>query len=137
MPTASLPSFPSVIKLHKGTHACPSQQLFEKVNSMFPNLLLHLALHKSLARTDYLFVIQYVPEDTIKSRWFLVQVNHHETEILKINSLRTEDYHVNFLSRHPFDKNLSDLSGTSIIWTIQIFLYMVLVYFLAQDGNQI
>ena len=52
--------------------------------------------------------MQYIPEDIIKPRWFLVQVNHHETEILKLYSLRTRNYHITFLSRHPTDKNFCD-----------------------------
>jgi len=63
---------------------------------------------KSLATIDCLFLIQYISEDTIQPRWFLVRVNLHETEILKIDSLRTGDHHVTFLFRHPADKHLCD-----------------------------
>ena len=31
-----------------------------------------LVLHKALVNTDYLFFIQYTPENTLKTRWFLV-----------------------------------------------------------------
>ena len=85
--------------------------------------------------------IQYILEDTIKPHWFLVQVNHHETDILKMDLLHTWDYHVTFFSRYPDDKYfvmmlpIDGLSCTSIIWIIQIFLYMVLVCFLAKDGH--
>ena len=54
------------------------------------------------------FYIQYISEDTIKLRWFLVLVNYNETEIIKIDSLRTGDCHVTFLPRYPFDKHLCD-----------------------------
>ena len=91
MPTASLPSFPSVLELHKKTHSCPLQPLLEKVDNTFSIPLSPLALHKYFATTCCLFFIQYIPEDTIKPRWFLVQVNHHETKILEIDSLRTEE----------------------------------------------
>ena len=57
---------------------------------------------------DCLFFIQYIPEDTTKPRWFPVQVNHYETKILKMDSLRTGDYHVTFLSRHSADNQLFD-----------------------------
>ena len=50
----------------------------------------------------------HAPEDTIKPRWFLVQVNYDEIDILKMNSFRTGDYHVTFLSRHLDDKHLCD-----------------------------
>ena len=46
--------------------------------------------------------------NTVKYRWFLVQVNHIETEILKMNSLCTGYYHVTLLSRHPADKYICD-----------------------------
>ena len=73
---------------------------------LLPRLL--LKLHNSLTDSDGLFFIQYFPENTIKSCWFLVQINHIETEIFNMDSKRTGDYHVTFLSRHPNDNNLCD-----------------------------
>ena len=108
MPTASLSSSSSVTELHNETHTCPPRPLFEKVDNNFLKPFSPLALYKYLAKIDCLFFIQYIPEDTIKPRWFLVQINHHETEILKIHSLRTGDYHVTFFSRHPANKHLCD-----------------------------
>ena len=111
MTTASLPSFPSfpsVTELHKETHTCPPQPLFEKMDNTFSNPLSPLALHKYLTKTDYFFFVQYIPKDNIKPRSFLVQVNHHESEILKMDLLRTGDYHITFFSRHPVDKHLCD-----------------------------
>ena len=102
----------------------PPKSLFEKIDDYFSDPLSPLVLRKSLAKTGCLFFIQYIPEDTIKPRWFLVQVNDHETEILKMDSLRTGYYHVTFLSRHPADNIyvaillVDGLSGTSIIWMI-------------------
>ena len=86
----------------------PSMPLFEKVDDNFINPISPLALYKLLATIDFLFLTQYILEDTIKPRWLLVQVNHHEIEILKMDLLRTRDYHVTFLSRHPADKHLCD-----------------------------
>ena len=86
----------------------PLQSLFEKADDTSLDLLSPLALHKSLAMTDFLSFIQYIPKGTIKPRWFPVQVNHHETEILKMDFFRTGDYHVTFLSHHPADKHLCD-----------------------------
>ena len=108
MPILSLPYFPSVTELHNETHTCPPKPLFEKVDNTFSNPLSPLVLHKSLAKIDFLFFIQYIPEDTIKPCWFIVQVNHHETEILKMESIRIWYYHITILSRHPADKNLCD-----------------------------
>ena len=90
---------------------------------------------------DCLFLVQYIPENTINPGWFLVQVNHIERLILKMDSSRTGDHHVTSLSRHSADKHLCDdvtrwvLSGTSIIWVRIIFLFMVLVCFLTQTEN--
>ena len=56
----------------------------------------------------FLFFIQYILEDTIKLRWFLIKINHHKTEILNMDSLRIKDYHVTFLSRHFAEKYLCD-----------------------------
>ena len=104
----SLPSFSSVIELHKKTNTCLPQPLFEKVDAIFSNPLSLLALHKPLATTDCLFFIQYIPEDTIKSRWFFVQVNCHGTKIFRMDLLRTGDYYITLLSRHPADRHLYD-----------------------------
>ena len=65
-------------------------------------------MHESLENTDCFFFIHYLPEDTVKPRWFRVQVNHIETAILKMNPSTTGDYHVTFLSRHPDDNHLCD-----------------------------
>ena len=106
MPTAPLPSFLSVIELYEETHTWPPHSLFEKVHDNFSNPVSPLALQKCLDMTDHLSFIRYIPEDTIKLRWFLVQLNHHETEILKVYSLRTGYSRVTFLSRHHVDKKL-------------------------------
>ena len=79
------------------------KSLFEKVDDNFSNPVSPLALQNCLDMTDHLSFIRYIPEDTIKLRWFLVQLNHHETEILKVYSLRTGYSHVTFLSRHHVD----------------------------------
>ena len=51
-------------------------------------------LHKSLINLDYLFIIKYIPENTLKPRWFLVQIIHKETKILKMDSQNIGDYDV-------------------------------------------
>ena len=104
----SILPYPLVVEFHDKTNTCPPTPLIEKVADNISKSLSPRALHKSLTTIDCLFIIQYVPEDTIKPRWFLVQVNHPETKILKMGSLRIGDYHVTFLSRHPADKHLCD-----------------------------
>ena len=65
-------------------------------------------LHNFLATFDIFFFIQYTLEDTLKPRYFLVQINHVETAFLKIESKKTDDYHAIFLSQHPNDNYLGD-----------------------------
>ena len=109
LPNESIPPFPSVIELYEETNTySPSKPLFEKVDDSISNPLFPLALHKLLDAIDCCFFIQYTPDDTIKPRSFLVKVNHIETEILKMDSSYTENYHVTFLSRRPVDKHLYD-----------------------------
>ena len=56
----------------------------------------------------FYFLIYYIPKDTFKSCWFLIQNNHNETKVLKMEQRTTGDYHVTFLSRHPSDNHLCD-----------------------------
>ena len=66
------------------------------INDTLYSPLSPLILHASLENIDCLFFIHYLPADTIKPRWFLVQVNHLETTLLKMNPSTTGDYHVTF-----------------------------------------
>ena len=104
----SIYPFPSVVELHHEINTLPPQPLCEKVDANISKPPSPLTLHKSLEKKDYLFFVQYTSKGTIKPRWFLVQVNHIETKILKIDSLRTGDYHIICLSRHLDDKHLCD-----------------------------
>ena len=106
--TEPVSPFPSIIELHNDTNTHPPLSFSEAVDDTLSSPPSPLALHASLKNTDCLFFIHYLPEDTIRSRWFLVQVNHIETSILKMNPSTTGDYHVTFLSRHPNDKHLCD-----------------------------
>ena len=104
----SVSPFPSVVELHDKTSTLTPQSLCGKLDYNTSQPPSPLTLHTSLANKYSLFFIQYIPEGTIKPRWFLIQVNHIETNILKMGSLRTGDYHVIFLSKHPADKHLCD-----------------------------
>ena len=104
----SVSPFPSIEELHHDTNTCPPLPLVESVDDTLSSPPSPLTLHTSLAQTGCLFFIQYLPDDTIKPRWFLVQVNHIETKILKMDPSKTGDYHVTFLSRHPDDNHLCD-----------------------------
>ena len=104
--TEPVSPFPSIIELHNDTNTYPPLPLSEAVDDTLSSPPSPLTLHASLENTDCLFFIQYLPEDTIRSRWFLVQVNHIETSLLKMDSSTTGDYHVTSLSRHFDDKHL-------------------------------
>ena len=106
--TKSISPFPTVIELHNDTNTCPPTPLVEAINDTVSSPPFPLILHASLDKTDCLFFIPYLPVDTVKPRWFLVQVSHIETAILKMNLSTTGDYHVTFLSRHPDDNHLCD-----------------------------
>ena len=107
---------PSLSNLHHETNTYPPLPLLENVDDddCFP--LTPTALHKSLLSSDGLFFIQYTPEDTLKPRWFLVQINMEGTCKLDMEPQTTRDYHVTFLSRHPSDNYLCD--DTSRWWPL-------------------
>ena len=65
-------------------------------------------MQELILRLDGLFFNQYTSEDTLKSQWFLVQINHDETLALNMKPETTDDYHVIFLSHHPSDNHLCD-----------------------------
>ena len=107
-PPADPSPFPTLAKLHEDTHTSPPTPLLEDIVSSHDYPLTPSTLHKALSNYNGLFFIQYTPEDTFKSRWFLVQINHFETLQLQLDSETTGDYHVTFLSRHPSDNTLCD-----------------------------
>ena len=104
--TKSVSPFPTVVELHNDTDTCPPTPLVESINDTLSSPPSPPILHASLNKTDCLFFIHYLPVDIVKPRWFLVQVNHIETMILKMNPSTTGDYHVIFLSLHPDDNHL-------------------------------
>ena len=97
--------FPSVFELHKGTNKYPSQPLIETEVLSLSSSPSPSILHNSLAKSDCLFFIQYTPENTLKIRWFLVQIDHVETVLLKIGSKIAGNYYLTFLSHHPNDND--------------------------------
>ena len=86
----------------------------EAINDTLFSLPFSLILHTSLENTDCLFFIHYLPVHTVKPHWFLVQVHHIETTLLKLDPSTTGDYHDTFLSRHPDDNYLYD--DVSLWW---------------------
>ena len=106
-PTITTP-FPSLSTLHHETNTSPPLPLLENVDDDDRSPPIPAALHQSLPLSDGSFFVQYTPEDTLKPRWFLVQINMDETCKLNMESPTTGDCHVTFLSRHSSDNNLCD-----------------------------
>ena len=107
-PDKSTLPFPSVLDLHTETKTCSPKLLLATEDYSLPPPPSPLKLHNSLADSDGLFFIEYLPENTVKFCGFLFQVNHIETVILNMDSKRTGDYRVTFISRHPNNTNLCD-----------------------------
>ena len=97
-----------MLELHDETYTCFPNLLLATDDYSLPSPPSPLTLHNSLTGSDCLFFIQYLPENTVKSCWFLVQINHIETKLLNMDSKSTGDYHVTFISRHPKDNDLCD-----------------------------
>ena len=127
----SVSPFTSVVDLHDEISTLPPHPLCENVDDNILPTLSPLTLHKSVENIDCLFFIQYTPEDTIKPRQYLIQVNHIETKISNMDSLRTSNYHVTFCLAIPMIsifvvvKSVGGLSCMNIIWMTRMSLFMV------------
>ena len=108
VPPDSVSPFPNIVDLHKDTNIIPPTPFVDGIDDDLSSPPSPLVLHASLENTDCLFFIRYLPDDTVKPRWFLVQINHVDTANLKMDSLTSGDYHVTFLARHPDDNHLCD-----------------------------
>ena len=67
--------FPSLSNLRHEINSSPLLPLLGNVDDDYCSPLTLKSLHKSILHSDGLFFIQYTPEDTLKSRWSLVQIN--------------------------------------------------------------
>ena len=104
-PSETTSPFPTLVKLHEDTHTFALTPLLDASTDIDNSPPLSSSLHRIILRSDGLILIQYTPEDTLKSRWFLVQINHDEILALQMKPETTGDYLVNFLSRHLCDNN--------------------------------
>ena len=102
-PDKSPLTFPSVSELHNETNTCSPKTLLATENYSLSPPPSPLTLHNSLTNSGCLFFFRYFPENTLKVCWFLVQINHVETTFFNMNSKRTGDYHVTFISRYLKD----------------------------------
>ena len=100
--------FPNLSDLHVETNTSPPEPLIECVDTDDCYSPTPAALSHSLLNSDGPFFIRYTPEGTLKSRWFLVQINHEENQFLNMNPQKTGGYHVTFLFRHTSDCHLCD-----------------------------
>lgn len=100
--------FPYVLELHKETNTCPTKVLLAIEDYSLSPTPSRFILNNFLTDSNCLFFIQYLPENTLTSCWFLVQINHIETTLFNMNSKRTDDYHVTLTSQYPNDNNLCD-----------------------------
>ena len=105
-PNAPFPGSPSVSELHQETDTYPPITSIGPDDYSLSSFPSPLTLHRLLSNSDYLFFICYIPENTFKLCWFLVQINHAETTLLNLDSKHTGDYHVTFISRNPDDSHL-------------------------------
>ena len=71
-PDKYLPPFPSVLELHDETNTCSPKILLATEDFSLPPPPSPLTLHNSFTDSDWLFFIQYLPENTAKPCWFLV-----------------------------------------------------------------
>ena len=85
-PDASLLAFPSVSIIHRETHTCPPTPSIKPDDYPHSSPPYPLTSHRSLFNSDCLFFIRYIPENTFKPCWFLVQINHAETTLLNLDS---------------------------------------------------
>ena len=95
-PPAAKSPFPALAKFHEDTHTSPPFPLLEDDFVSKNSPLTPSTLHKSISNSNCLFFIQYTPEDTFRSQWFLVQINHSESLQLQMNPETISDYHVTF-----------------------------------------
>ena len=100
--------FPSIIELHRETHTVPPPpvSICNSVSKPLPYTPRELS--NLINPTSNLFFIQYIPEGSIRPRWFLVRIELELTHSLKLNPNTTGNYLVAFLARHPSDNKKTD-----------------------------
>ena len=143
-PDDQLTPFNSLSDLHTDTNTIPPSPLIDKSDTDILSPPSPLVLSKALSSSDGLFSIRYTPENTFKQRWFLVQVNHVETTILKIyililQGIITSHFWRNILmiSICAMIEHDGGLNGTNIRYMTTMFQSMELACYFHQNVNQI
>ena len=80
--------------------------LLEIVDHTISSSPSQLALYNSLTDSDCHFFIQYIFEDTLRLRWFLVQINPAEIKLLNVDSKNTDDCRITSISQYLDDSHL-------------------------------
>lgn len=66
-------------------------------------------LHSQIINSkDKLFFIKYTPLNTLRPKWYLVQVDLNMTQDGNLNPTETNKYYCSFLAKHPGDINKND-----------------------------
>ena len=66
-------------------------------------------IHQDITTSkDKLFFVHFTPANTLRKRWYLVQVNIQDTAEVNPDYHNNHKYFCTFLAKHPSDKHLSD-----------------------------
>ena len=88
----------------------PAATLFESIKTTPPLIESHhcetyiTEFPPSMDLSDKLFFIQYTPENTMRRRWYLIQVDMQSTREVNADFVTNGEYWCVFLSRHPHDE---------------------------------
>ena len=99
------PKLPSVTDIYKAFENDMTNILLIKVIPHENNGYKHADI---IASQSKLFFIKYTPENTLRQRWFLVQVDLKATLEWNKDSPTRDSYHYVFLAKHPIDASKSD-----------------------------
>ena len=98
----------SIIEWHRESHTVPPSPV-PTCNSVSKALSYTLReLSNYINPICNLFFVQYIPEGSIRPRWFLVRIELELTHFLNIKPNTTGNYLVAFLDRHPGDNKKTD-----------------------------
>ena len=100
--------YPSMKVLHSDTGTSPTTSSSILSPSDTVTCFTPSELHGHIQSYGWLFFIQYVPDNAIRSRWYLVQVLPVTEPSHDDSSLNTGVYRISFLAHHPADQFLPD-----------------------------
>ena len=97
---------PSLSDLHRSTNTTPPEPESESTTlaTTEPNNIHDMILQSK----DKLFFIRFTPAQTMRARWYLVQVNIEDTQELNADYIKNGIYYCCFLAKHPSDTGKSD-----------------------------